>query len=191
MPEAKADRLDRAQQKLSQAVARLEVAQGRARARKKRAEATRRYWLGVVLERFLFDEPALLAEMERSMRSESPRVREAFGLDRPPSWFAQPAKNDPKKAVDTRRYRLGMALERLLRGNVALITRVEALMRAQAPYVRDAFGMEGVSWFDELRAMPVPREHGRGAPPAAGSERIPSRGAAPRALLASAPRSHA
>lgn len=158
-------RLDRAEQKLRQVAACLEVARARAWTRKKRAEATRHYRLGLVLESFLFDEPALLAEVERSMQSESPRVREAFALNGTPSWFAHPTWHDPKKTVDTRRYRLGMVLERLLPGDVALIGRVEALMRAQAPFVRDAFGMEGDgwSWFDKMRAASMPRGHGRGA----------------------------
>ena len=163
MPGAKERGLDRAAQKLSQLAARLEVARARAQTRKKKAEATRHYRLGLVLESFLFDEPALLLEVERRMQRESPRVREAFALDETPSWFAQPARGDPKKVVDTRRFRLGMVLERLLPGDEALITRVEGLMHAQAPHIRDAFGMEsgGLSWFDELRAVPVPREYGR------------------------------
>ena len=113
----------------------------------------------------MFDEPALLAEVERRMRAQAPRVREAFALDEAPSWFAQPTWDAPKQTVDTRRYRIGMVLERLLPGDVALIARVEALMRAQAPFVRYPFGMEGegLSWFDELRAAPVSREDVRGA----------------------------
>ena len=161
MPEAKEGRLNRAEQKLKHALARLEVAKARARTDEKRAEATRHYRLGLVLERFLFEEPALLAQVERRMRTQALRVRKAFALDGTPSWFAQPTWNDPKKMVDTRRYRLGMVLERLLPDDAPLIARVEALMRAQAPHVRDAFGMEGegLSWFDERRAERVLHKH--------------------------------
>lgn len=163
-PEAKATRLDRAQRNLVQAMARLEVAHARARARNKRDEATRHYRLGLVLESFLFDEPALLAEVEMRIREHAPRVRAVFALDRSPSWFALPTWNDPKKVIDTRRYRLGMVLERTLPGDAALSARVEALIREQATYVRDAFGMEGdgLSWFDERRAVPAQHEHGPG-----------------------------
>ena len=163
MPITKERGLDRAEQKLRQVAARLEVARARERTRMKRAEATRYYRLGLVLESFLFDEPALLREVERRMQRESPRVREAFALDETPSWFSQPARSDSKKVVDTRRFRLGMVLERLLPGDEALITRLEGLIRAQAPHIRNAFRMEGDgwSWFDELRAVPVPREYGR------------------------------
>lgn len=50
----------------------------------------------------------------------------AFALDRPPSWFEQPQRDDPMKIVDTRRFRLGMVLERLLPGGDPLIARTEA-----------------------------------------------------------------
>jgi hypothetical protein len=144
----------RAVRKFEQALVRLESAQARQRARDKRNEATRHYRLGLVLESFLFSEPTLLARVEELVRQESPRVRAAFALDRPPSWFEQPQRDDPTKmVVDARRFRLGMVLERLLPGDEALSARVEALMREQALHIRAAFVMEGdgPSWFERLR----------------------------------------
>lgn len=38
------------------------------------------YRLGLVLESFLFDEPALLAEVERRIRAQASRLRKAFAL---------------------------------------------------------------------------------------------------------------
>jgi hypothetical protein len=141
----------RAVRKFSQAMTRLEDAQARLRAREKRNEATRHYRLGLVLEGFLFEEPALLARVEELIRQEEPRVRAAFALDRPPSWFEKPRRDDPKKVVDTRRFWLGAVLERMLTGDGPLLARIEALMQAQAPHVRSVFGMDGYgpSWLDQ------------------------------------------
>jgi len=50
-----------AERKLVQALARQQRAEARLRTRQKRASATRHYRLGLVLEGFVFDEPALLA----------------------------------------------------------------------------------------------------------------------------------
>jgi hypothetical protein len=139
-----------AERKLVQALARQQRAEARLRTRQKRASATRHYRLGLVLEGFVFDEPALLARVREWIERESPRVREAFGLDEAPSWFEQPVRDDPKKMVDTRRVRLGMVLERLLPEDEVLIARIEALIREQALHVQQAFGLggEGESWFD-------------------------------------------
>jgi hypothetical protein len=134
----------RAVRKFAQFVVRLEADQARQRVRDKRNEATRHYRLGLMLESFLFSEPTLLARIEELIRQESTRVRAAFALDRPPSWFEQPQRDDPKKVVDTRRFWLGIVLERMLPGNDALSARVEGLLREQAPHVRAAFGMGGV-----------------------------------------------
>jgi len=122
---------------------RLETAQARLRVRDKRNGATRHYRLGLVLESFLFEEPALLARVEELVRLEPARVRAAFALDRPPSWFEQPERNDPKKLVDTRRFWLGIAVERLLPEDDWLRARVESLLQEQAPHVRAAFGAGG------------------------------------------------
>jgi len=143
-------KVEGALRKAAQALERSETAQARVRVGDKRNEATRHYRLGLVLESFLFSEPALLARVEALVRQESPRVRAAFSFDRPPSWFEGTARIDPKKAVDTRRSRLGKSLEQLLPRDKALIARVEALMCDQAPHVRAALAMDrqGKSWFD-------------------------------------------
>jgi hypothetical protein len=146
-------KVERALRKAAQALERSEAAQARVRVREKRNEATRHYRLGLVLESFLFREPALLARVEALVQQESPRVRAAFSLHQLPSWFEQPRHDAPKKILDTRRYWLGMALERLLPGDAAVLARVKALMREQASNVRDAFDLEdpmGTSWFDRM-----------------------------------------
>lgn len=141
--------LERETQRASVAKARLDVLLARQRTREKSQEATRHYRLGLVLEGFLFDEPALLGRVRERIERESQRVRAAFALDEVSSWFEQPTRVDSKTVVDTRRFRLGMVLERLLPGDHALIARVEALMREQPAHVRGAFGLEGdgPSWF--------------------------------------------
>jgi len=139
--------------KAAQSLTRFEAAKARLREREKKNEATRRYRLGLVLESFLFDEPALLARIEELVRMESARVRAAFALDQSPSWFEQPVRDDPKKVVETRRARLGMLLERLP-ADAALASRLETLMREQSPHVQAAFRIDGEerSWFQERAA---------------------------------------
>ena len=146
-------KLERETQRANVAKARLDVLLARQRTREKSQEATRHYRLGLVLEGFLFDDPVLLARVKERIERESQRVRAAFLLDEALSWFEQHERVDSKTVVDTRRFRLGMVLERLLPGDAALIARVEALTREQPTHVRDAFGLEGEgpSWFDKRR----------------------------------------
>lgn len=146
--------LERLTQRAIVAKARLDVLLARQRTREKSQEATRHYRLGLVLEGFLFDEPALLARVKERIERESSRVRAAFALEETASWFERPERVDSKTVVDTRRFRLGMVLEWLLPGDAALIARVEALMREQPVHVREAFGLEGEgpSWFSIRRS---------------------------------------
>jgi hypothetical protein len=77
-------------------------------------------------------------------------VRVAFRLvGGGPSWFEQPDGEDAKVAIDTRRFRLGMIVERMLPLEPALCARLKELMQQQSPYVREVFGLEGAgpSWF--------------------------------------------
>ena len=140
---------------LCHAQARLGVLLARKRTRDKSREATRHYRLGLVLESFLFDDAVLIGRVRERIERESPRVRAAFALEETASWFERPEQErvNAKTVVDTRRFRLGMVLERLLPGDAALIARVEALVREQPAHVRDAFGLEGegTSWFDIRR----------------------------------------
>jgi hypothetical protein len=66
-----------------------------------------------------------------------------------PSWFEKPNGEDAKSAIDTRRVRLGMLVERVLPFDPTLCSRLEALMQQQTLYVRAVFGLEsdGPSWF--------------------------------------------
>jgi hypothetical protein len=71
---------------------RHEAAQASLRVRDRRNEATRHYRRGLVLESFLFSEPALLARIEELVRQQAARVRAAFALGSSPSWFEQPRR---------------------------------------------------------------------------------------------------
>lgn len=132
-------KVERALRKAAQALERSETAQARVRVRDKRNEATRHYRLGLVLESFLFSEPALLARVEELVRQESPRVRAAFALDKPPSWFEEPKRDDPKEMVDTRRFRLGLVLERMMLADKELSARVKSRICEQPSHVQAAF----------------------------------------------------
>ena len=112
-------------------------------------------FLSVGFSRLLPD--PLLGRVRERIERGAQRVRAAFALEETASWFERPERVDSKTVVDTRRFRLGMVLERVLPGDAALIARVEALVQEQPTHVRDAFGLEGAgpSWFDRcLHATP-------------------------------------
>lgn len=131
--------------------ARAEQLQAAYDAREERNAKTRRFRLGEVVESIMFDEPELLATLKELVQHEPlEHVRAAFRLGGDgPSWFEQPGGEDAKSAVDTRRVRLGMLVERMLLFDGALRAPVEALMREQSPYVRGVFGLDGdgANWF--------------------------------------------
>lgn len=138
--------------RVRQLLSRVEQIEDRMRAREEWNAKTRRYRLGQVLESFLFDEPELLAKFKHIVQHEPmEHVRVAFRLvGDGPSWFELPDGEDAKSAIDTRRVRLGMILERVLPFDGALRARLAALMQQQSPYVREVFGLDGngPSWFD-------------------------------------------
>jgi hypothetical protein len=146
----------KADKRARQLLHRAESLQARHQAREERDAKTRRYRLGQVLEGFLFEEPELLAQIKDIVQHESlEHVRVAFRLvGGGPSWFEQPDGEEAKVAIDTRRVRLGMAVERILPFEPALCARMEALMQQQAPYVREVFGLngdgDGTSWFSRI-----------------------------------------
>jgi hypothetical protein len=150
-------RAAKATKRAQQMLHRAERLRDRALAREERDAKTRRYQLGQVLESFVFDEPELLAQLKTIVQHEPlEHVRAAFRLvGGGPSWFEQPERDEATSAIDTRRVRLGMILEQLLRSDAALRDRMEALMLQQSPRVRGVFGLdgEGRSWFD-TRAQP-------------------------------------
>jgi hypothetical protein len=141
----------KADKRARQLLHRAESLRARHQAREERDAKTRRYRLGQVLEGFLFEEPELLAQIKDMMQHEPlEHVRVAFRLlGGGPSWFEQPDGEGAKVAIDTRRIRLGMIVERMLPFEPALCARLKELMQQQSPYVREVFGLEGAgpSWF--------------------------------------------
>jgi hypothetical protein len=137
--------------RVRQLLNRVEQLEDRTRAREERSAKTRRYRLGQLLESFLFDEPELLAQFKDIVQHEPlEHVRVAFRLvGGGSSWFEKPEGEDVKSAIDTRRVRLGMIVERLLPFDPALCARLEVLMHQQSSYVREVFGLDGdgPSWF--------------------------------------------
>jgi hypothetical protein len=145
----------KAEKRASQLLHRAESLQARHAAREERDAKTRRYRLGQVLEGFLFEEPELLAQIKHMVQHEPlEHVRVAFRLvGGVPSWFEKSDGADGKSAIDTRRVRLGMIVERVLPSEHALCARMEALMQQQSPYVREVFGFDGdgPNWFSRGR----------------------------------------
>jgi hypothetical protein len=147
-----AARAAKAEKRALQMYHRAERLHERAQAREERNAKTRRYRLGQVLEGFVFDEPGLLAQFKEIVQHEPlEHVRVAFRLvGDGPSWFEKPDGEDAPSAIDTRRVRLGIIVERMLPFDDALTERMEALVQQQSSYVRGVFDLEGngPSWFD-------------------------------------------
>jgi vacuolar-type H+-ATPase subunit D/Vma8 len=132
------ERIEHLQRRFHQAYRRANELKGHLAAHEKRQRATRHYRLGVILERILVEDVALRARIKACVERESPRVRAVFALHEPVSWFEQLDRADTKKAIDTRRFRLGMIAERLLPSDAALRARIEASVREQPPHVQEA-----------------------------------------------------
>jgi hypothetical protein len=133
----------KADKRARQLLHRAESLRARHAAREERDAKTRRYRLGQVLEGFLFEEPELLAQIKDMVQHEPlEHVRVAFRLlGGGPSWFEQPDGEDAKVAIDTRRIRFGMIVERMLPSDAALRARMEALLQRDNPRIRAVFGL--------------------------------------------------
>lgn len=106
----------------------------------KRQAKTRTYRLGKAIETVLFELPRRRKELEGIVRSmPEAHVFDAFRFGRStPTWFDDPAGDDSVRDVDTRRFRLGVAVEQLLdrRERVTLRARLLHAVAEEPEHVR-------------------------------------------------------